>query len=108
MKELLDTGLYKCVRQFSMEIHLIRSVLKNKQTLSKCRLIYDQMTRLNEKGWRLYNTTDNVRVRQKNNLTYSQRQAFNSQLQGSRSLLLWELAFVNFNVEAECGKYLQK
>ena len=73
MQELLDSGLHKCVRQYAMEIHM-PSPINNTQWLQRTRLLYHQMTRLNDWGWRLYNTTDNVRALQARiDKNYSQR-----------------------------------
>uniref|UniRef100_H2YK81 Uncharacterized protein n=1 Tax=Ciona savignyi TaxID=51511 RepID=H2YK81_CIOSA len=46
MQELLDTGLHSCVRQYSMEIHIM-GPLTNSKWSNKTRNIYDQMTNLN-------------------------------------------------------------
>ena len=106
LQELIDTGLYKCVRQFAMEIHM-PGPLSNQKWLDRCRTLYKQMTQLNEGGWRLYNTTDNVRaMRATSDKNYSNRKAKISQLQGHGTIILWEVAFVNFDVQAQCDKFL--
>jgi len=64
------------------------------------------MVRLNEGGWRLYNTTDNVRWLQLTDSSYSQRDLKQKQLKGSSDPILWEVAFVNFNVENQCKEYI--
>ncbi|XP_078492066.1 putative methyltransferase-like protein 24 [Ciona intestinalis] len=102
MQELLDTGLYKCVRQYAQEIHLLGPI-SNPDKLKRCRNIYRQLTTLNEHGWRLYNNTDNVRatrIIQKNpNFQQIQNKAGMVSKGGA---ILWETAFVNFKVESPC------
>ena len=44
-----------------MEIHMIGPLAGSKH-LERCRKLYSQMRKLNDGGWRLYNTTDNVRT----------------------------------------------
>jgi len=106
MQELLDTGLYKCIRQFSMEIHMPSPLAKPKH-LDRCRRLYKQMRELNDGGWRLYNTTDNVRYLQRTrNPKYTQRQVKDDQLKGGKEVLLWESSFVNFDVLGPCQPYL--
>uniref|UniRef100_H2ZQP3 Methyltransferase domain-containing protein n=1 Tax=Ciona savignyi TaxID=51511 RepID=H2ZQP3_CIOSA len=102
MQELLDTGLHSCVRQYAQEIHLIGPI-SNPDKLNRCRAIYRQMTELNNHGWRLYNTTDNVRATR-----YIQKNPDFQQIQNkpgmlnSGGALLWETAFVNFNMQGPC------
>lgn len=106
MHELLDTGLYKCVRQFSMEMHMPGILFKEKW-LKRYRDMYGLLDTLSQNGWRLYNTTDNVRGAQHTiDPKYSQRRSKKEQLEGKATHILWEVSFVNFNVENECGKYL--
>ena len=102
----MDTGLYKCVRQFAMEIHM-PGPLSEQKWLDRCRKLYKLMTQLNEGGWRLYNTTDNVRAaRATSDKSYTNVKAKASLLRDANSLILWEISFVNFEVEDKCSKYL--
>ena len=106
MQELLNTGLYKCIRQFSVEIHM-RGPLANLKNLERCRQLYRQMRELNDGGWRLYNTTDNVRfLKRTKSSKITQRNIKTKQLQGKNSVILWESSFVNFDVEGPCAPYL--
>ena len=90
-----------------MEIHM-PGPLSSKKWLDRCRKLYKLMTQLNEGGWRLYNTTDNVRyVRATSDKSYTNIKAKASQLEGAGTVILWEVAFVNFEVEDKCSKYLQ-
>ncbi|XP_078494729.1 putative methyltransferase-like protein 24 [Ciona intestinalis] len=100
MQELLNTGLHQCVRQFAQEIHLM-GPLKEDPKLERLRLIYDQLHQLNDQGWRLYNTTDNIRYMLKNNPQASQ--LYNKgQIMENKIGILWETAFVNFGVIGPC------
>ena len=106
MQQLLDSGLHKCIRQYAMEIHM-PGVLYNQQNLDRCRYLYSLMNQLNDNGWRLYNTTDNVRyIKLVSDSTYSQRRAKQAQLSRKTNVIMWETAFVNFDLEGFCGKYL--
>nr|XP_026694084.1 methyltransferase-like protein 24 isoform X2 [Ciona intestinalis] len=101
MQELLDTGLHSCVRQFAQEVHVM-GPLNSPEKLQRCRLLYRQMTLLNQQGWRLYNTTDNVRWNQlkiKSSFTQWDNRA---DIMNKQSPILWETAFVNFNVKGPC------
>ncbi|XP_078492315.1 putative methyltransferase-like protein 24 [Ciona intestinalis] len=102
MQELLDTGLYSCVRQYSMEIHLM-GPLTQKRWLDRSRNIYNQMTQLNDHGWRLYNKTDNVRAAKiiLKRPDFSQDEMRPRVLNGAEEIL-WETSFVNFDVKGPC------
>ena len=106
MQELLDTGMYKCIRQYSMEIHMPGPLAKQ-QYLERCRRLYSQMRKLNDGGWRLYNTTDNVRYLQRTrNPKFTQRDVKAIQKKGGKEVILWESSFVNFDVTGPCQPFL--
>ena len=105
MQQLLDTGMHKCVRQYSMEIHL-PSPLASHENFNRCRLIYKLLRKLNDDGWRLYNTTDNVRYEKSRRPDFNQRILKASALKGHNVPILWETSFVNFDVEGPCYPYL--
>ncbi|CAK8688488.1 unnamed protein product [Clavelina lepadiformis] len=99
MEEMLETGLYKCIRQFAMEIHLI-GPLTNPKLLDRCQRLYNQLTSLYDVGYRIYNTTDNVRAIRfiHKDPSYSQAKSKPGMLQGGAAIL-WEVAMVNLNPE---------
>ena len=99
MEEMLETGLHKCIRQFAMEIHM-PGPLTNPKWLARCQRIYNQLTSLYDLGYRIYNTTDNVRAARilLKDPSYSQAQAKPGMLEGG-STILWEVAMVNLNAE---------
>jgi len=105
MQELLDTGLYKCIRQFSMEIHM-PGPLAGASHLDRCRRLYRQMRQLNDGGWRLYNTTDNVRYLKTIKSNANQRGLKAEQLKGQASVILWEVSFVNFDFQGSCENFV--
>ena len=105
MQELLDTGLYKCIRQYSMEIHMV-GPLAGLKHLERCQTLYKQMKKLNNGGWRLFNTTDNVRFRKHYNPKASQSDVKKEQLNGKAPVILWESSFVNFDVEGPCKPFV--
>ncbi|CAK8681484.1 unnamed protein product [Clavelina lepadiformis] len=106
MQELLETGLYKCVRQFSFELHM-PGPLTQPRLLNRCRLLYHQMRALNDGGWRLYNTTDNVRYyKTQANKDYTQRINKNNIVNRGGYVILWESSFVNFEVIGTCKNAL--
>ncbi|XP_076811973.1 putative methyltransferase-like protein 24 [Clavelina lepadiformis] len=108
MQELLETGLYKCVRQFSFELHL-PGPLTQPRLLNRCRLLYHEMRALNDGGWRLYNTTDNVRwYKAQVNQDYTQRRNKNDIVKGGGAVILWESSFVNFEVTGTCKEVLSR
>ena len=108
MQELLETGLYKCVRQFSFELHM-PGPLTQPRLLNRCRLLYRQMRALNDGGWRLYNTTDNVRwYKAQVNQDYTQRSNKNDIVKGGGAVILWESSFVNFEVTGTCKEVLSR
>nr|XP_018670284.1 methyltransferase-like protein 24 [Ciona intestinalis] len=100
MQELLDSGLHQCVRQFAQEIHLM-GPLKNEAKLNRCHRIYTQMNELNDHGWRLYNTTDNVRSILLKRPGYTQLNNKRGIITGG-SAVLWETAFVNTEIKGPC------
>ena len=99
MEEMLETGLYKCIRQFAMEIHLI-GPLTNPKLLDRCQRLYNQLTSLYDVGYRIYNTTDNVRAIRfiHKDPSYSQAKSKPGMLQRGAAIL-WEVAMVNLNPE---------
>ncbi|CAK8681495.1 putative methyltransferase-like protein 24 [Clavelina lepadiformis] len=107
MQELFETGLYKCVRQFSFELHM-PGPLTQKKHLKRCRLLYRQMRALNDGGWRLYNTTDNVRTKTKVNKDYTQRINKKKIVNETGVVILWESSFVNFEVTGTCKEVLSR
>ena len=80
--------------------------LAGSQQLERCRRLYNQMRRLNDGGWRLYNTTDNVRYVKTINPKANQRMMKKEQLNGKGAVILWEVSFVNFDVEGLCYPFL--
>uniref|UniRef100_H2ZE30 Methyltransferase domain-containing protein n=2 Tax=Ciona savignyi TaxID=51511 RepID=H2ZE30_CIOSA len=101
MQELLDTGLHQCVRQYAMEIH-IAGPLNMPKKLERMRKIHKQMTDLNSHGWRLYNTTDNVRSMLKHNPNANQLMNKKTIVKDQR-MIFWETAFVNLEVKGPCS-----
>uniref|UniRef100_H2YM37 Methyltransferase domain-containing protein n=1 Tax=Ciona savignyi TaxID=51511 RepID=H2YM37_CIOSA len=99
--ELLTTGLHSCVRQYAMEIHVM-GPLTDPTRLARCRTLYRQMTLLNDQGWRLYNTTDNARWNQLHVRPDFTQWDNRMGIMTSTSPILWETAFVNFNVKGPC------
>lgn len=81
-------------------------ILTGKSALEKYRNMYMQMSKLSVGGWRLYNTTENIRENLRLNRNYSMRKAKQEQLEGKPTLMKWEVVFVNLKVEGKCGKYL--
>ncbi|CAK8687061.1 unnamed protein product [Clavelina lepadiformis] len=105
MQQIIETGLYKCVRQYSMEIHMA-GPLTNSENLNRCRLLYRQMRTLNDGGWRLFNTTDNVRAA-KVLVDPNYKQTMNRQhIVNYKKVILWETSFVNFDVSGTCQEVL--
>ncbi|XP_078494978.1 putative methyltransferase-like protein 24 [Ciona intestinalis] len=100
MQELIDTGLHQCVRQFAQEIHLM-GPLQQEPKLNRCHRIYTQMNKLNDHGWQLYNTTDNVRSIWLKHPGYTQLNNKRGIITGG-SAILWETAFVNTEVKGPC------
>ena len=87
-----------------MEIHLPGPPRK---WVKRSRKLFSLMSQLNNGGWRLYNTTNNVRwMQQRIDKRYNQRRAKQNQLNGQQDVILWEVAFVNFNVTNKCKNYV--
>ena len=105
MQELLDTGLYKCVRQYSQEIHMPGPRASSKN-MDRCKLLYSQMTTLEKGGFRLYETVDNIRYVRSINPKITQEKIRQAQFAGSNDIVLWENHFVNVDFEGKCTKYL--
>ena len=105
MHELINTGLYKCVRQYAMEIHLL-GPLFNEKNMVRCRDILTVMKTLNKGGFQLYETVDNVRAMQFYHPDRDQMWVKESQLKGENTLVLWENHFVNVNLKGSCKDYL--
>uniref|UniRef100_H2ZNW7 Methyltransferase domain-containing protein n=1 Tax=Ciona savignyi TaxID=51511 RepID=H2ZNW7_CIOSA len=91
LQELLDTGLHKCVRQFAMEIHLAGPLSKPKWA-DRVDRIYRQLLGLRDAGWKIYNTTDNIRWNY--DVGYTQLMGKKKILNGD-GIVLWEVAMVN-------------
>ena len=105
MKELLDTGLYKCVRQYAMEIHM-PSPKTSPRKMERCKLLYDQMMSLEKGGFRLYETVDNIRYMKSINPKITQNDLKKAHIAGQSGIVLLENHFVNVNFEGDCTKYL--
>ena len=88
-----------------MEIHMI-GPLAGPKHLERCRKLYNQMRKLNDGAWRLYNTTDNVRVLKYYNPKMNQRKMKKRILDGKRLMILWEVSFVNFDVKGPCKSFV--
>ena len=66
------------------------------------------MRALNDGGWRLYNTTDNVRTKTKVNKDYTQRINKKKIVNETGVVILWESSFVNFEVTGTCKEVLSR
>uniref|UniRef100_H2Z5M4 Uncharacterized protein n=1 Tax=Ciona savignyi TaxID=51511 RepID=H2Z5M4_CIOSA len=99
MQEMLSTDLHKHVRQFSMEIHLIGPLVEVVRVLRVFR-INRLLQRLYDKGYRLYDITDNVRGQkvERGNPELSQSDLVD-EIMSTRIAMFWEVSFVNLNVE---------
>ena len=60
------------------------------------------MRALNDGGWRLYNTTDNVRYKASVIKDYTQRSNKKKIINEAGAVILWESSFVNFEVTGTC------
>ena len=105
MQEILDTGLYKCVRQYAMEIHMPGPKAKPKY-MDRCKLLYKQMKNLEKGGFRLYQTVDNTRFARANNPKMNQEEIKKRQYAGHATIVLWESHFINVNFQGTCANYL--
>ena len=105
MQELLDTGLFKCVRQYAMEIHMPGPKSSSKN-MNRCKRIYGQMKNLETGGFRLYETVDNIRFEKSMNPKITQNAIKRAQFAGHSMAVLWESHFVNVNFEGTCAKYM--
>ena len=106
MKELLNTGLYKCVRQYAMEIHM-PGPKASSGNMDRCKLLYSQMTSLEKGGFRLYETVDNIRYVRTLNPKITQENIKGAQFAGHADFVLWESHFVNVDFEGTCAEYLR-
>jgi len=88
-----------------MEIHM-PGPLANPKYLKRTIKLYTQMRKLNDGGWRLYNTTTNLRYLKSIDPSMNKRKIKMSQLQGQDSVILWEVSFVNFDVTGTCESFL--
>ena len=105
MQEILDNGMYQCVRQYAMEIHMF-GPLANDKNMKRCKTIYQQMIDLQKGGWLLYQNVDNVRARQEKNPDDTQDTVKMAQFAGGSDIVLWETHFVNTNLKGKCGQFL--
>ena len=105
MQEILDNGMYQCVRQYAMEIHMPGPLAKDK-FMNRCKTIYQQMLDLQKGGWLLYQNVDNVRARQYYHPKDTQETVKNAQFAGRSDVVLWETHFVNTNLKGKCGQFL--
>jgi len=107
MHELLNTGLYKCVRQYAMEIHM-PGPLRNEKNMNRCRDIYEMLLTLEKSGgWQQYQTVDNIRAAKHFNPAITQMKIKENQFNRGSDIVLWENHFVNTAFEGNCHDYLQ-
>ena len=103
---MLNTGLYKCVRQYGMEIHMLGPKSSSKN-MARCKLLYSQMKNLEKGGFRLYETVDNIRFVKSLNPKITQEKIRQAQFAGGSDIVLWESHFVNVNFVGKCTDYLK-
>ncbi|XP_078482417.1 putative methyltransferase-like protein 24 [Ciona intestinalis] len=103
MQELLDTGLHKCVRQLTMEIHIPGPISRPKW-LNRCRTVYRQMMQMNDNGYKTFNVTDNVRYLQTifNDPSITGEKNVRPYLAYGINTALWEITQVNTQVTDTC------
>ena len=106
MHELINTGLYKCVRQYAMEIHM-PGPLYNQKNMNRCKDLHNLMKNLNREGFQLYETVDNVRALQYHHPERNQMWVKENHFRGGSTSVLWESHFVNVNLKGNCKDYLQ-
>ena len=107
MREMLDTGLRKCIRQYAMEIHL-PNPFYNVQQWNRFDDVFRIIKTLQANGYRLYETVDNVRSWRYYHPGQNQMDIKRLQFEGSsRATVLWETHFVNTDIRGTCRKYLE-
>ena len=105
MRELVETGMYKCVRQFGMEIHM-PGPLANEKSAERCKDLLYLLTTLKKGGFRLYQTVDNVRALQYYQPKANQMMVKQGQFSGGPDVVLWENHFVNVDLKGTCRDYM--
>ena len=105
MKQILDNGMYQCVRQYAMEIHM-GGPLSNDYFMNRCKTIYQQMLDLQKGGWLLYQTVDNIRGRVAQHPGDTAESVKNDQLNKKKDPMFWETHFVNTKLKGTCSQFL--
>uniref|UniRef100_H2ZQ52 Methyltransferase domain-containing protein n=1 Tax=Ciona savignyi TaxID=51511 RepID=H2ZQ52_CIOSA len=99
MQELLDTGMYKRIRQLSMEVHLpgpLKTPMHGHRTI----VLLNQFTELEKRGYRLYINTDNVRgAQQRRNTTTFTQLTKKHDIMKKKTRIYWEMSFINTKFE---------
>ena len=106
MYQMIDTGLHKCVRQYAMEIHM-PNPLYNRKSMERCNNITKSLKTLEESGYRLFETVDNIRYLKSLFPEQNQLSVKRKQFSGQWSSALWETHFINTDVAATCKTFFK-
>lgn len=89
--------MYKCVRQYAVEIHYNGPLTGSKNNFLRAQVIWEQFQYLFQHGFKIFQTTDNVRYAPK----YTQLMRKKDVLTKGATIL-WEISFVNENTSDKC------